>query len=398
LPSSRLVKELTGRTLIDREVSMARSKFRRSLRFENLESRELLSSGGPTDQQQYMLQFINEARTDPAAAAQRATSNITPDIQATLQYYGVNLSATEQAIASATPQPPVAWNPALADAAQAHSQDMANNGFQSHTGSDGSSPGQRMQQAGYSNVSSRGENAFAYAKTVDDAMQAFLIDWGVANQGHRANLLQPGVSAQDAYRDVGIGIASTSSDSSVGPTVVTQDFGARPNSQAQVVGAAYYDNSGDGFYEPGEGQGGVQIDAVNLKTGQVTSTQTWDAGGYEIGLAPGQYCIIASVNDAVVKTVNVTIGNLNIAQDFILSDPWQGGTREAAIAAAQPAPVVQVATPPTAAQPAPVVRVTTPPAAVQPSVVLGSMTPDPMRASAATPLGMAWTTWSAGIR
>ena len=85
---------------------MARSKFRRSLRFENLEGRQLLSaSGGPTDQEQYMLQLINEARTDPAAAAQQLTTNLTPDVQATLQYYGVNLQTAQQTIASATPQP-----------------------------------------------------------------------------------------------------------------------------------------------------------------------------------------------------------------------------------------------------------------------------------------------------
>ena len=35
---------LTGRILIDREVSMARSKFRRAPRFDNLESRQLLST------------------------------------------------------------------------------------------------------------------------------------------------------------------------------------------------------------------------------------------------------------------------------------------------------------------------------------------------------------------
>ena len=52
---------------------MARFQFRRSLRFENLEARQLLSSGGPTDQEQYMLQLINEARTNPAAAAAQIT-------------------------------------------------------------------------------------------------------------------------------------------------------------------------------------------------------------------------------------------------------------------------------------------------------------------------------------
>ena len=124
---------------------MARFKFRRSLRFDNLEGRQMLSSvgAGPTDQQQYMLQLINEARTNPAAAAQQITNDITPQVTNTLKYYGVNLQSALQTISSATPQPPVAWNANLANAAQGQSQYMANNQIQSHTGAGGSlAPGQ----------------------------------------------------------------------------------------------------------------------------------------------------------------------------------------------------------------------------------------------------------------
>jgi len=331
---------------------MARSKFRRSLRFDSLEGRQLLSSGGPTNQEQYMLQLINEARTNPSAAAAQLTSNITPEVSNTLQYYGVNLQAAANTIASATPQPPVAWNSALANAAQGQSQYMADNQVQSHTGANGSTSLQRIEAAGYTNILSNGENAFAYSTSVDEAMQAFLIDWGVPSDGHRITIQQPGVSPQNAYRDVGIGIVQTNpSNPSFGPMVITQDFASQANSQAQVVGVAYYDNSGTNFYQPGEGQGGLQIDAVNLQTGQVSSTQTWDSGGYELSLPAGQYRIIASLNDQVVQTTNVSVGSLNIEQDFILTNAWQGGTRESAIAAAQPTPAVP-ATPQPTPQPA----------------------------------------------
>ena len=193
------------------------------------------------------------------------------------------------------------------------------------------------EQAGYNNIASSSENAFAYSTSVEEAMQAFLIDWGVPSDGHRINIQQPGVSAQNAYRDVGIGIVQTSpSNPNFGPLVITQDFASQTNEQAQVVGVAYNDNSNTGFYQVGEGQGGVQIDAVNLQTGQVFSTQTWASGGYELSLAPGQYTIIASVNDDVIQTANLTMGSVNVEQDFILTNAWQGGTREGAIAAAQP--------------------------------------------------------------
>ena len=43
----------------------------------------------------------------------------------------------------------VSLNSALTAAAQRHSQDMAKTGIVSHTGTDGSTPEQRMQAAGY---------------------------------------------------------------------------------------------------------------------------------------------------------------------------------------------------------------------------------------------------------
>src|SRR5580658_4855167 len=103
---------------------MARFKFRRSLRFDSLESREMLSSvgAGPSDQQQYVLQLINEARTNPAAAAQQISNDMTPQVSNTLSYSGTNPQTALQTISSATPQPPVAWNSDLANAAQGQSQ------------------------------------------------------------------------------------------------------------------------------------------------------------------------------------------------------------------------------------------------------------------------------------
>ena len=120
-------------------------------------------------------------------------------MQATLKYYNVNLQQVEQTIGTATPQPPLAWNQDLANAAQGQSQYMANNQVQSHTGAGGSTTQQRIQAAGYSNAHSSGENAYAYGSSVMESMQAFLMDWGVPSDGHRINIQQPGVSAQNAY-------------------------------------------------------------------------------------------------------------------------------------------------------------------------------------------------------
>ena len=379
---------------------MARFKFRRSLRFDSLEGRQMLSSvgAGPTDQQQYVLQLINEARTNPAEAAQQVSNNITPEVSATLQYYGVNLQSALQTISSATPQPPVAWNADLANAAQGQSQYMADNQIQSHTGANGSTPQQRITAAGYTNISSSAENAYAYSTSPEEAMQAFLIDWGVPSDGHRINIQQPGVAPQNAYTDAGVGIVQTNPNNpAFGPMVITQDFAKSTNSQPQLVGAAYNDTSATGFYQPGEGQGGVQIDAVNLQTGQVLSTQTWDSGGYELALPAGQYRIIASQNDTVFQTVNVTVTNVNIEQDFVLTNTWQGGTRESAIAIAtaqQPPPPVVVAP-----IPPPVVAAPTPQASTPVWVVALPNNPTTTSAqkSVLSLLASSWSSWNAGF-
>jgi uncharacterized protein YkwD len=370
---------------------MARFKFRRSLRFDNLEGRQLLSSGvsgGPSDQQQYLLQLINEARTDPSAAAAQISNEITPVISATLQYYNVNLQTALNTISSATPQPPLAWNADLANAAQGQSQYMADNQIQTHTGAGGTSPQQRMTAAGYSNITSSAEDAYAYATSPSEAMEAFLIDWGVPSDGHRINIQQPGVAPQNAFTDAGVGLVQTSpSNPSFGPEVITEDFARSSTASPQLVGVAYDDSSGTGFYQPGEGQGGVQIDAVNLQTGQVSSTQTWSSGGYELPLSAGQYRIIASVNNTVFQTTNVTISNVNVEQDFVLSNSWQGGTRSAAIAAAQPAPPVV-----TAPAPQPVTSQPTPQVWVVP---LPNYQPTNSQQTVLDLLASSWSTWNA---
>ena len=78
---------------------------------------------------------------------------------------------------------PVTLNATLVKAAQAHSADMAAHQNMSHTGSDGSSPGDRITRAGY-NWSTYGENiAYGYA-TPEQVMAAWM-----SSQGHKANIL-----------------------------------------------------------------------------------------------------------------------------------------------------------------------------------------------------------------
>ncbi|QEH36827.1 Cysteine-rich secretory protein family protein [Aquisphaera giovannonii] len=368
---------------------MTRPRFQRSLRFDNLEGRQLLSGVAtqPTAEQQYMLYMLNQARTNPQETAQHLSNLSNTDLAATLNYYHVDLNATTQAIASTPAKPPLAWNSNLAASAQGHSQDMVNNQYQSHTGSDGSTANQRMQAAGYGNASSMGENAYAYADSVDQAMDAFLVDWGVSDQGHRRNILQPNVSSGDAYREVGIGIASSSGSSKVGPLVITQDFGSQSGAKAQLVGVAYNDGNGDGSYSLGEGQGNVQIDATNLSTGRTTTTQSWGAGGYQMALDPGKYQVTASVNGKVVKTGTVSIGGDNVEQDFDLSDSWDGRSRDQVIASVTPSNnVATIQTAATVAASVPTVQTVSIPTAKTFVAAKSATTPS---------LSGSWTSWMA---
>jgi uncharacterized protein YkwD len=318
-----------------------RPKHRRALRLESLETREVLS--GPTADQAYMLELVNLARTSPGAAAQKFTANLDANVTATLAYYNVDLNAVKNTIASTPAQPPLAWNDQVGNAAQGQSQYQADNGVQSHTGPNGANLNQRLGSAGYNNPNSSGEDIYAYSSSPEQAMQAFLIDWGVASDGHRLNIQQPGVSPSNAYKDAGVGIVNTSGK--VGPEVITVDFASQPNEQAQLIGLAYNDKNGDSFYEPGEGQAGVTVQATNLATGASVQTQTQDAGYYSLSLAPGNYQVTATENGQVVKSSNVTIGNVNVEVDYNLTQLAASAPAPAAQVISAPAPVTPPNTP-----------------------------------------------------
>ncbi len=298
---------------------------RQNLQLESLESRQMLSVAGatvgdvaPTATKQYMLELTNLVRTNPQAAADRLTSNFSPSTVATLKYYGVNLDQAKQLLASVKSRQPLAWNSHLAQAAQGHSNDMATVGYQSHTGSDGSSPDQRMAQAGYSNARKTVENAFAYAESVDQAMQAFTLDWGVPEHSHLRNMTEPDTPDDQTMKEVGIGITDSTKPGFA--KVVTQDFGLRNNSSTYLLGVAYSDNNHDNFYTPGEGQGGVEIDLTNDQ-GQTFRTLSGAAGGYQIPLAPGHYHLTALLGGQQIRSQDINIANQNVKVDFDLTDP-----------------------------------------------------------------------------
>jgi uncharacterized protein YkwD/tetratricopeptide (TPR) repeat protein len=107
-------------------------------------------------------------------------------------------------------------SPELTAAARRHSYDMAANTFLGHTGSDGSRPDDRIEEAGYlwawgtSETPGWAENAAPFA-TPAETVQGWM-----SSSGHRNNMLNCG------YREVGVGYAESNSGQDYWTAVFTR--------------------------------------------------------------------------------------------------------------------------------------------------------------------------------
>jgi uncharacterized protein YkwD len=110
------------------------------------------------------------------------------------------------------PAPPLALASPLTRAARAHSRDMVVWDFFSHTGSDGSTPGDRATRAGY-RWSMLGENIASGARTPRQAVAGWL-----ASPEHCANIMTAGFSQ--------MGVAFAVDPANARVIDWTEDFGA----------------------------------------------------------------------------------------------------------------------------------------------------------------------------
>lgn len=131
------------------------------------------SHGDPSPLEQQSLELIQRARISPSAEVDSLLK--IAGVQSAMKQYGID-EATLRADFSAYPAvQPLSFDARLLDAARGHSEDMAENGFQDHTGSDGRTFDQRIDAAGYA-WSFASENVFAYAQSVPYCHAAFLVD------------------------------------------------------------------------------------------------------------------------------------------------------------------------------------------------------------------------------
>ena len=132
--------------------------------------------------------------TEVPAETPTALPSSTPD--ATLNQIQIMLEQTN-AYRALSECEPLTVNVALANAAMAHSQDMAQNDFLSHTGSNGSTPADRIVAAGYQWLAV-GENIAVGMDNAVDAVNAWYNEVPPSDF-HRRNLLNCD------FEDVGIG-------------------------------------------------------------------------------------------------------------------------------------------------------------------------------------------------
>jgi hypothetical protein len=292
-----------------------------SIRTPEAPAAQLYSIGDPTNEEQYYLELINRARANPTAEGLRLATTTDSNVLSAYSSFGVNLVLMQAQFVLLPPAPPLSMNATLTTAARAHSQDMLQNNYQGHSGPDGSLTTRLQNYTAGANGWSIGENVYAYSKSVWYGHAGFEVDWGgsVASggmqspPGHRQNI------HSTTFREVGIGVVLGSNGGSggVGPQLVTQDFGMVGGLPPFVTGVVYRDLNGDGFYEPGEGVGGVTVTVSNTNSYAVTTS----SGGYSVPVAgSGSYTVTFSGGSVPTNQQSVSVSNgQNVKSDYVVT-------------------------------------------------------------------------------
>lgn len=152
----------------------------------------------PSDFEREILAQTNRARSDPAGFA-RELEELLGHFDGTVirrpgQRVGLQTNegpaAVREAIAflrAQAPVPPLSWEDALWRAARDHARDQGPSGSTGHTGSDGSSMGQRMSRYGQWQ-STAAENIDYGSENARDVLVSLIVDDGVPSRGHRRNI------------------------------------------------------------------------------------------------------------------------------------------------------------------------------------------------------------------
>jgi hypothetical protein len=251
--------------------------------------------------EQLTIELINRARMDPAGEAARKGMALDQGLS--------------PGTITPTPKQVLAPSAILEQAARSHAEWMRDTGTFSHKGVDNSTPGDRMQAAGYvfsggwgwsENLamwsSSRGVDAVAVIAEHDKGLYE--------SPSHRRAMFDP------ALREVGVGqVVGTFQGTQT--SLLAENF-AFSGASRFVTGVAIRDLDGDLFYDPGEGRGGV---ALVADSGAQTVTQV--AGGYGLAHA-GDAPVTVTITAAGQTTrMQADLRSGNVKLDMLLDDAGQ---------------------------------------------------------------------------
>lgn len=263
------------------------------------------SHGEPTEYEQLMLELINRARADPLGEAARLG-------------IGLNDGLPAGSI-SGEPKQALAFNAILISAARGHSQWMLDVDQFSHTGVNGSSPGDRMSAASYPFAGGWGwgENIAWRGTTGSLDHEAFtraLHDGLFNSPGHRENLLT------DRFTDIGVGSLVGSfrpSSTAYNAMMTTHKFAYSGGTAGPLLtGVVYRDLNGNGLYDAGEGVAGASVRVV----GGVYHTESSTSGGYALPYSSSGSLSVNfeshQIGGSLIRTVQAT--GRNIKLDLVL--------------------------------------------------------------------------------
>ncbi len=234
--------------------------------------------GNPSPDEQSYIELINRARANPSAEGNRLATTTDPEVLAAYSQFGVDLTILRNEFNAIPIAPPLAPNASLTTTARSHSLWMLNNAIQAHNESNpANDPGERLTNAGY-DWWTYGENIHAYSTNSGYGHAAFEVDWGTGGtsgmqnpRGHRQSIHSPDV------REIGVGVLS-GSNGTVGPQLVTQDFGLQLSDPTFGTGVAYYDLNTNNFYDAGEGVSGLTVNV----SGATEYCLTASGGGWAL--------------------------------------------------------------------------------------------------------------------
>ena len=292
------------------------------------------SIGNPSPGQQYMLELINRARANGGAEATRLGLSGLQEGPPSINGQSFTIANTAQ---------PLSWNQLLFNCAQNHSKLLNDNdqfflGVSPHTFG-GMTPDQRINAAGYpmnlsteyngpttasgffpgpenvaENVSS-GSGPFTGTKLIATLLSqhnGLFTDQTVAGRGHRMTTMLT------YWREIGIGVTAGTdigSGTMWDSLYTVQNFGRQTNSTPFITGVVYQDTNGNGFYDPGEGIGGIRVDVPGSNFFAITSP----SGGYSVPVqGNGNFNATFSGGAFGSPQMPVTVANgLNAKLDFV---------------------------------------------------------------------------------